>query len=75
MVRCDKDHVEKLMRLAEVDILCNGVPHYRHAQTIADGQKELEICVGLALHKRFSNIDGKLKEGKPQRSPRSAGAS
>ena len=41
----------------------SGAKHNGHAKTLEQGQKEVLICIGICLYKRFQKIQQKLQEG------------
>ena len=47
--------------LAEPEL--SGAKHNGHAKTLEQGQKEVLICIGICLYKRFQKIQQKLQEG------------
>ena len=59
-VQCD--YVSQLITMAEPHI--NGLKQMRHAKSINDAEKEVLICIGIALFERFQRIQQKIDEGK-----------
>merc|ERR1719170_92720 len=59
-VECDAHYISQLLTLAEPEL--SGLRQERHAKTIEIAQKEVLICIGLALFDRFQRIQQKLKE-------------
>ena len=59
-VQCD--YVSQLVSMAEPHI--SGVKQMRHAKSIVDAQKEVLICIGIALFQRFQRVQQKIDEGK-----------
>ena len=60
-VECDAQFIGQLFTLAEPEL--SGLRQERHAKTIEIAQKEVLICIGLALFERFQRIQQKIKEG------------
>jgi len=60
-VRCDPKFISQLFTLAEPEL--SGLNQERHVKTIEIAQKEVLICIGIALFERFQRIQQKIKEG------------
>ena len=60
-VESDEQFISQLFTLAEPEL--SGLRQERHAKTIEIAQKEVLICIGLALFERFQRIQQKIKEG------------
>jgi len=60
-VECDAQFISQLFTIAEPEL--SGLRQERHAKTIEIAQKEVLICIGLALFERFQRIQQKIKEG------------
>ena len=60
-VECDAHYISQLLTLAEPEL--SGLRQERHAKTIEIAQKEVLICIGLALFERFQRIQQRIREG------------
>ena len=60
-MECDAQFISQLFTIAEPEL--SGLRQERHAKTIEIAQKEVLICIGLALFERFQRIQQKIKEG------------
>ena len=61
-VKCD--YVGQLITLAEPHFSETVKQMRRHTKNITDAQKEVLICIGIALFERFERIQQKIDEGK-----------
>ena len=59
-VSCDPKFIGQLFMLVEPEL--TSLQKERHVKNIEIAQKEVLICIGLALFERFTTIEQKLKE-------------
>jgi len=60
-VQCCPSLINKIFHLVEHEL--SGLRDERHAKTMVKAQKELLICIGVALLERLEKIQQKIKEG------------
>jgi len=64
-VQCDTQFIKKLFLPLEAEF--SNLKQERHAKTIEQAQKELLVCIGLALFQRLQRIQQKLVEAEKTR--------